>query len=244
MMSLSRPQLLTIWERGRNQHPVDQALTILNFASPDQTRDELAQLSIGQRDTLLLSLREQLFGETLHCAGACPDCNEPIDISFSVKEIQTQSTAPEHREAEMTWDDIKIGLRLPNSWDLAAIASCANEHNAGKVLIERCLVSIIRNGFPITANELSEEVMRKTEQAIAELDPQAEILLDLNCPECGTQWQQLFDIVNFLWIEISAQAKRLLQEVHILASAYGWTETDILKLSDIRRQIYLEMASA
>jgi len=244
LQQLSKSQLLAIWERGRNQHPVDQALTILNFASPDQTRSELAELSIGQRDTRLLSLREQLFGGTLHCAGTCPDCNEPVDISFAIKEIQVHSTVSDQQGTELTWDDLQITYRPPNSRDLAAIASCTNDRSAEKVLIERCMVKIKRNGLPIEANELSEEAIRKTEQAIAECDPQAEILLDINCPECGSQWQQLFDIANFLWIEISVQAKRLLQEVHTLAKAYGWTEMDVLKLSDIRRQIYLEMVAS
>lgn len=243
MIILSKQQLLKIWECGRHQHSVDQALTILSFATPDQTRSELAELSIGQRDTCLLSLREQLFGETLHCAGACPDCNEPVDISFAIKEIQVQSAESERQETELTWKDFKIGYRLPNSWDLAAIAGCANEQSAVKVLLERCLVNIVQNGLSIQANELSEEAILKTEQAIAERDPQAEILLDLNCPECDTQWQQLFDIAHFLWIEISTQAKRLLQEIHTLARAYGWTEANILELSDVRRQIYLEMAT-
>lgn len=243
-MSLSKQQLLEIWEYGRSQHPVDQALTILSFTSPDQTRSELAELSIGQRDIRLLALRERIFGETLHCAGACPDCNEPVDISFAIKDIQAQSTAPEQQETELEWDDLKIAYRLPNSRDLAAIANCANDQSAGKVLIERCLVKIDRKGVPIAADELSEEAILKTEQAIAERDPQAEILLEMNCPECASQWQQLFDIANFLWTEISVQAKRLFQEVHTLARAYGWTETDILELSDARRHIYLEMASS
>jgi hypothetical protein len=50
----------------------------------------------------------------------------------------------------------------------------------------------------------------------------------------------MFDIVSFLWTEIAAEAKRLLREVHILASAYGWREADIFSLSPLRRQFYLE----
>lgn len=71
-----------------------------------------------------------------------------------------------------------------------------------------------------------------------------EILLDLNCPECGAHWQLLFDVVNFLWVEIAASAKRLLLEIHALAKTYGWTERYILTLSDVRRQSYLEMINA
>jgi hypothetical protein len=33
-------------------------------------------------------------------------------------------------------------------------------------------------------------------------------------------------------------------DVHALASAYGWSEREILALSDTRRRLYLEMVSA
>jgi hypothetical protein len=41
-----------------------------------------------------------------------------------------------------------------------------------------------------------------------------------------------------------ARARRLLIEVHSLASAYGWSETDILSMSEPRRALYLEMVQA
>ena len=72
-------------------------------------------------------------------------------------------------------------------------------------------------------------------------DPLAAIDIPLDCLNCGHQWQPLFDIVSFFWTEIAAQARRLLREVHTLARYYGWREADILAMSAIRRQFYLEM---
>lgn len=241
-MSLTQQRLLEIWEQGQNQHPLDQALTILTATSGSQSRKELAELNIGQRDRLLLALRERFFGKILHCDGTCPACDKPVEISFSTHDIQTRP--PEQQKTELIMGNYQIGYRLPNSFDLAAVTACTNENSAKKILIERCLVKILHNGKLITADELPNEIIDKTEQVISEQDPQSEILLDLNCPECGSQWQVLFDIATFLWTEIAVKAKRLLQDVHALARAYGWSETDILKLSDNRRQIYLEMASS
>jgi hypothetical protein len=48
-----------------------------------------------------------------------------------------------------------------------------------------------------------------------------------------------FDIVTFLWREIENLAGHLLRDVHTLASAYGWRESDILALSAARRDFYL-----
>jgi hypothetical protein len=47
---------------------------------------------------------------------------------------------------------------------------------------------------------------------------------------------------EFLWSKVNLQAHRLLQDVHLLARAYGWTESDVLRLGPGRRQAYLELA--
>ncbi len=86
--------------------------------------------------------------------------------------------------------------------------------------------------------------MEEIEAFLAKTDPQAETLIDLTCPACGHGWTVALDIGSFLWTRWNALAKRLLREVHVLARAYGWREPDILALSWIRRQAYLEMASA
>ena len=72
-------------------------------------------------------------------------------------------------------------------------------------------------------------------------DPLAEIRLTFHCAKCGHQWSENLNIAAFLWTEIEARSKRLLMQVHALASAYGWTEAETLSLSEVRRAAYLEM---
>jgi hypothetical protein len=43
---------------------------------------------------------------------------------------------------------------------------------------------------------------------------------------------------------VEARARRILQEVHTLASSYGWHEAEILALGDTRRAMYLQMVQA
>jgi hypothetical protein len=78
---------------------------------------------------------------------------------------------------------------------------------------------------------------------MADCDPRANIELALECPACGHNWEALFDVVSFFWKEIEAWSRRVLGEVHALASAYGWTEREILALSPWRREFYLQMVS-
>ena len=89
--------------------------------------------------------------------------------------------------------------------------------------------------------ELPAETVEALSRAMIEAEPEAEIILRLTCPACGHEWDLLFDIAEFFWREISAQAQRLLREIDTLARAYGWTEAEILNLPAQRRQTYLEM---
>jgi hypothetical protein len=75
-------------------------------------------------------------------------------------------------------------------------------------------------------------------------DPFAETRLTLQCPGCGNAWEEWLDMVSFFWAEVEARARRVFLEIHTLASAYGWTEGEVLSLSDGRRAMYLEMAQS
>ena len=80
--------------------------------------------------------------------------------------------------------------------------------------------------------------------ALETADPCIDFALDLRCPACGHAWTTSFDITGYLWEEIDARARRLLDEVHVLARAYGWPEREILGLTEARRAAYLERAMA
>ena len=49
-----------------------------------------------------------------------------------------------------------------------------------------------------------------------------------------------FDVAAFLDGEMGARAARLLDEVHLLALSYHWSEAEILALPSDRRQDYLK----
>jgi len=113
---------------------------------------------------------------------------------------------------------------------------------AGRLILSaRSVIEASHDGDPVPAAALPNDVVTAIAGCLGELDPQAEVLLDMVCPDCGTQWQALFDIAGFLWTELDAWARRTLIEVHRLAWTYGWREADILALGAQRRHRYLQM---
>jgi len=243
---LSAPEILSIWEVAQHQHPVKLALTILNMVLPELSSDELLHLSIGQRDAYLLAVREKTFGSRLASYAECPHCHERLEFSFDVADIQVQGTADgeqQHVEQLASVEGYELRFRLPNSLDLAAIAHCRELAIAHTQLLQRCIEQIERDSVAVPLEDVPEVVISGLAECMTHCDPLAEVLFNLSCPACKQEWSVLFDIVSFLWTEISVQAKRLLLEVHTLARAYGWCEAEILSLSVTRRQFYLEMVT-
>jgi hypothetical protein len=244
MRVLSVPELLGVWERGLTEGPVDRALTLLSAASPETSRDELARLSIGRRDASLMTLREWIFGSQLVSVVVCPGCGQRPELNFNVSDVRVSSAPEWTTELAMAVSDYELQFRPPNSLDLAAVSGQPGVASHRQLLFERCLIAARRNGEPTTPDRLPAEVIDAVAKYLAQTDPQADVQLDISCPFCGERWQAAFDIVTFFWREIEAWAHRILREVDALASAYGWSEHDILALSPARRQFYLEMVGA
>lgn len=243
--------MLDAWEQGQAQSLPERALTLL-AAARSQPRDQLARLTIGERDARLLALREQFFGAKLTARATCPACGEQLEITLAaddLRRVAAEHPATENESVTATPDvcfpleieRYQIVFRLPDSNDLAAITVCESIAEAKRVLLTKCLLKIECDGAEMTAEELPSHVAAHVAERMAQVDPGANIELALRCSGCAHFWSESFDINTFLWSELDAWARRLLREVHTLARAYGWSEAEILSLSGQRRRFYLDM---
>lgn len=240
MHALSVPDLLAVWEQGLAQSPTERALLMLALACPDLSVQELAKLSIGQRDDRLLTLREWAFGSQLVSVVDCPNCGNRLELDFTVADIRVPPHPEAVSEHSLDVEGYSVKFRLPNSEDLTAIALQDIEPRS-EALLQRCLLEATYQTSTQLFDQLPEKVLNYVVDQMALADPQAEIKLAVTCPGCGHAWKSVFDIVSYFWEELNVWATRLLREVHILASAYGWREADILAMHPYRRQLYLEM---
>jgi hypothetical protein len=255
LRSLSAADVLHAWEMGQRQNAVERMLTLLGL-STGVPRRRLAGLSIGQRDALLLLLRELTLGSHLESSARCPQCSEQVEMSFDSADIRL----PGYPDLDLLTDSgaqaeaidqqapilgeygaYHLTYRLPDSYDLAAIVSVQSVDEAHSRLLSRCVLEARTEDALVDPADLPFDVLAWLGERIAQADPQGDILLDLCCPNCDHRWQAIFDISAFFWREIAAISRRLLQDVHTLASAYGWSEEYILNMTAVRRQAYLDM---
>jgi len=244
MHTFSGQEIVRLWEIGISQHPLDRALTLLMAAFPEASRERLALLSIGRRDAYVFALREQTFGSRLRSLAACPACGEQLEFALNTADLPVAvSIETAEKVYKLATGDGEVQFRLPNSLDLAEIAGSRDVASARTILARRCILGASRDGGEIAGEQLPETLLVAMAALMDTCDPLAAMNIPLDCTACGHQWTLLFDIVSFFWTEITAQAKRLLREVHTLASHYGWCEADILAMSAVRRQLYLEMVT-
>ncbi len=249
MQPLSASDLLEIWERGVSRPPVEQALAILETAFPDAPAGGLADLTIGQRDALLLELRALTFGPQLKGLATCPACGERLELAFDIDRLLPArpalpgpgSPGAQRPALSLTAGAYEVTFRLPSSGDVRSLAGVETPELARQRLVEACVLAVRKSGKPVEPGDLPAEVVDALAERMNQAEPLANLSLEAACPACRHAWQILFDIVTYFWGEIEAWAARLMREVHVLASAYGWREADVLAMSAWRRQRYLEL---
>ena len=242
MRALTASEIIHLWETAYRFHPIDQALSIVQQVMPGHSREQLAEMPLGQRDALLLSLRQLTFGDVLPGKDNCPQCNETVEFALSCTALLANT--PEAQRKRLVVDEYDVTVRPLTSYDLGVAANASTLQGARSLLLERCVDKARFQGVTTPLQALPTSLQNRIAETALATDPQAETVLELSCPSCKNEWLSILDIGHIFWKEIAAWAQRLLLEVHQLATAYGWTEDEILKLGPVRRASYLQMVAA
>ncbi|UQX88105.1 hypothetical protein M6D93_17690 [Jatrophihabitans telluris] len=239
MLILDERRLLGAWEAGLFAGPVQRALSLASAAS-GLPCGELARWPLGRLDSLLLDVRRNCFGSELTCAVGCPHCGDQLELVFAVEDLYVRPalwSQDEEAEHHVRLGDRTLRCRAVTSEDLLALPPDQPAELVRNQLATRCLLDPLDDdGGPGQWAEI--------ERQLAELDPQSDLSVRLTCESCAHGWDAPFDIGLYLWAEVDAYARRLMYQVHRLATGYGWTEADVLAVGPARREFYLEAVPA
>jgi len=244
---LTGEPLLAAWEAGATGHELRRPLALLSAAIPGAQQAALGALPLVARDLLLLRLRELTFGPELAVFASCPECAERMEFTLHApdlaKDLGAACDAASNGPVGWAEGDQRYRLRPVTTDDLIAALAAPDLQTAQDLLLARCVEATgearaERSKSPAKSAPFSPGARGRFE----ELHAGAELRCVVECPGCAGQQVLDLDIARFLWREVAAAATRLLREVHLLATAYGWREHDILALSQQRRAAYLELA--
>jgi hypothetical protein len=221
-------------------HPLDQGLLAIHAAFPETDGESIADWPVGRRNRALAELHCRYFGGALEGWTSCPQCGEKLEFNMDGR-VLTEQPQPEHEESIVIRGQ---SFRVPTSRDLACIARERGDSRDSSTAAIRLLNACRVDGAKRSEQLWTEEELEEAGEKMAAADPLAEIVLDFQCPVCEGTCREILNLPAFLWAELEALARRLMLEVHTLASAYGWSEGEILSLGEGRRRLYLEMVRA
>ena len=239
MVPLGNAGLLSLWESGQMLHPLDRGLLVVRSALARTADESVTDWPLGARNEILAKIHYECFGALLQGWTECEACGEKLEFSVD-------SQALIRRQEDRNTEAIRVKgqtFRVPTSRDLAQIAGEHDVETAAMRLRDSCRIpdseTHCAEGEVMAA--WSSEDLEELGERMMRADPLAEITLSFECPSCKSASEQTLDLPAFLWAEIDTYARRLFEEIHVLAAAYGWSEENILALSEARRALYLRM---
>jgi len=197
-------------------------------------------LTVHDLDTLLLRIRQLVFGDLIRADITCPrkDCGKRIDIAFGVNKYlnhhsprRVSGVEPASEAGWVRLPDTPISFRLPTGTDQLALTVHPDPE---KELMDRCL----------RPARLSASLVRRVDRAMEAMAPSLAHDLMGRCPECSATVAIYFDPRQFILRELREQAGFVYEDIHLLAEHYHWREADILALPRERRIRYSEMVRA
>jgi hypothetical protein len=188
-------------------------------------------LAVTDFEVLVARLRQQVLGPMLSCGFACPLCAARVELEVGI----TGYLAPVRptRPRAVAEDAVRPGwfrlagaaFRLPTAGDQCAALEAAR---GARLLAEACIDPV----------GLSGPVRGRIERAMAAMAPEVSRPVAGVCPTCGAAVRAGLHIPALVVAEFRRAAARVAEDVHLIAGAYGWSESAILALPGRRRQDY------
>jgi hypothetical protein len=160
-----------------------------------------------------------------------------MSVELSVRRLLQPSLAEARAESRVSVGRLNLRIRPVTGEDLEVIASAAEGEDLSEALVRACILS----SEPALPPRLSKELIADLGSKLAELDPQADLVLGLECPTCHRSFKAPFSIEDFLLQEFRSRRSLLEREVHWIAFNYHWSEDEILSLTVRKRKRYVDL---
>lgn len=162
----------------------------------------VADMHMGDRDYLLLRLRQRTLGDDVHQVMRCPGCSARVDVDFKISELPVRRLPDRNTPWRLVLDDdTALTLRLPTGADQQVVENLAltNPAEANTRLFARLILSVNNGPAPTEAEVRSWPLKRRSALSawLTDHAPGPDLFLDLVCPECRGDLSYTFDLNAF-----------------------------------------------
>jgi len=161
-----------------------------------------------------------------------PLCAEQFELDLPMAMLQ--NSVPDGQPVEIVLNSgRRISLRRPNGRDL-------HKWNTLKLETRSAAVDVMLKSLAVEGQATcdDEPVLAK---ALSELDPLVAFTVSCVCPVCSLDNDVRIDLEEIVLARLKKTQRALLDEIHTLASQYGWTEAQVLAIPSHRRAHYASM---
>lgn len=167
--------------------------------------DFAAGLQLGDRDYLLLRLRQMDLGDAVHQVMRCPACAQKVDVDLLISELPVRRLP----EPQPAWrlrlaaggEEHELSVRLPTGADQEAVEDLAlrNPAAANTRLFARLVLDMDGGGAPGEARVRDWPVALRAQLGawLEAHTPGPDLFLDLACPYCNADMSYAFDLQGF-----------------------------------------------
>lgn len=180
----------------------------------------------------LLALTESADSLPVQARCTEPACAEAFEMELPLAALvdQAQDSVP---LKVVLPENRTVSLRPPTGEDLRHWhgARYASRQEAVAAMIGALVID-----GPVTSAD--EQALAK---ALSAWDPLVAFTVSCQCPVCDVDNDVQVDLESIALARLDARQRALLQDVHQLASHYGWTESEVLAIAPARRARYLAL---
>jgi|GEM_PF-5299133 len=208
----------------------------------EHVADLVNEISIGDRNRLMLELYQLCMGSFFDLVISCPFCSKDMSLELELKKLLKNSQSPLKKD-NTTVDTGKhlLKLRPITGTDQMHYLEMDDSRRSKQEFVKLFIVS---SEPPMQADPLPDEIVSAISNRLDEIDPLADPVLDMICPTCQSAFMLPLDIDKLVISGIMVRNSQFQKEIHWLAFYYHWSEESIMSLPVTKRRNYIDLISA
>ena len=198
--------------------------------------DTARRVSSAGREWLLQRAALRFYVANDWFEARCADCGTRFDLHLSIADIPCVEPGAGFPTVALKTSLGRRMFEVPNGTHEEAFAA-RRDADPRRAFAALCGLS---EESEEDAVRFSERDLVKIDEALEAASPEVADSVAANCPECETAMQARIDPLTFAF----PRREEVLQEVHLLATNYRWSEREILALPMARRRAYAQLIHA
>jgi hypothetical protein len=194
-------------------------------------RAELLAWPVSRRLQGLLAVTIATRGGDWSLTATCAarHCGAPMDLPLDLQAFRREAE-PAHTTCALP-DGRRLEVAVPTGDDQIAWLAAGDAEPGAIVgrLVSR----------PSDADDVPQPWLAPIEAALEAADPLTTLEIETVCPECGVAVSIPLDLEARCLALLAAEQPRLIDDIHALATAYHWSEAEIIAIPPARRRQYL-----